>query len=155
MENPALYLSEVCQMITQATGIHISPPLLTACRIIHRHGLTRKKIRQVALQRSIEQRGKFMAEIQFLDENQLVWFDETGSDNRDRIRWFGYSLKGEPPIYNRILHRGERTSAICVMSTDGLLAYTLTKGTVNGKKFLQEHLLLRCCLLMERTLNLF
>ena len=79
LENPALYLSEVCQMITQATGIHISPP--TACRIIYRHGLTRKKIRQVALQRSVEQRGKFMAEIQFLDVNQLVWLDETGSDS--------------------------------------------------------------------------
>ena len=135
LENPALYLSEVCQMITQATGIHISPP--TACRIIHRHGLTRKKIRQVALQRSVEQRGKFMAEIQFLDVNQLVWLDETGSDNRDRIRKFGYSLKGEPPIYNRILHRGERISAICAMSTDDLLTYTLTKGTVNGEKFLE------------------
>lgn len=78
-----------------------------------------------------------MAEILFLDVNQLVWLDETGSDNRDRIHKFGYSLKGEPPIYNRILHRGGRISAICAMSTDSLLAYTFMKGTVNGEKFLE------------------
>ena len=135
LENPALYLSDVCQLITQATGIHVSPP--TLCQIIHRHGLTRKKIKQVAIQRSVGQRGEFMAEIQFFDVNQLVWLDETGSDNRDRIRKFGYSLKGEPPIYNRILHCGECISVICAMSADGLLAYTFTKGTVNDKKFLE------------------
>ena len=70
LDNPALYLSEVCQMIKQATGIQVSPS--TVCRIIHKHGLNRKKIKQVALQRSLEQRGRFMAEIQFFDVNQLV-----------------------------------------------------------------------------------
>ena len=77
-----------------------------------------------------------MAEIQFFGVNQLVWVDETGSDNRDSIRKFGYSLKGKPPVYNRFLHRGERISAICAMSTNGVLEYTFTKGTVNGEVFL-------------------
>ena len=48
-----------------------------------------------------------MAEIQFFGVNQLVWVNETGSDIRDSIRKFGYSLKGEPPVYNRFLHRGQ------------------------------------------------
>ena len=47
-ENPSLYLSEVCLMVSQTFGILISPP--TVCRILHKHGLTRKKIKQVALQ---------------------------------------------------------------------------------------------------------
>ena len=33
LDNPALYLSEVCQMISQITGILISPP--TVCRVDH------------------------------------------------------------------------------------------------------------------------
>lgn len=133
-DNSALYLREVCLMIKQATGIQVSPS--TVCRIIRKHGLTRKKIKQVALQRSIEQRGKFMAEVQFFRPNQLVWVDETGCDKRDQIRKFGYSLKGEPPVYTRYLHRGERISVIGAMCSDGVLAYKFIKGTVNGERFL-------------------
>jgi transposase len=45
--NSALYLSEICHLMKETTSISISAP--TVCRIIHKHGLTRKKIRQVAL----------------------------------------------------------------------------------------------------------
>ena len=134
-ENPALYLSEVCLMVSQAFGVLISPP--TVCRILHKHGLTRKKIKQVALQQSVEKRGKFISEVQFFHVNQFVWLDESGCNRRDQIRKFGYSLRGEPPVYHRFLHRGERISAICAMSTEGLMAYKLLKGTVNGERFLE------------------
>ena len=40
-----------------------------------------------------------MTLIHFFGVNQLVWVDETGSDNRDSISKFGYSLKGEPPDF--------------------------------------------------------
>lgn len=134
-ENSALYLSEVCGMIKETTGICASPS--TVCRIIRKHGLTRKKIRQVALQRSMDQRGRFRANALLFDVNQLVWVDETGCDRRDHIRKFGYSLRGVSPIYNRLLHRGERISAIGAMCTGGLLAYKFMKGSVNGEKFLE------------------
>lgn len=133
--NSALYLSEVCLMIKEATGICVSPP--TVCRLLRRHGLSRKKIRQVALQRSIDRRGRFMADVLLFNVNQLVWVDETGCDRRDQIRKFGYSLKGQSPVYNRLLHRGQRISAIGAMCTDGLLACEYMKGTVNGERFLE------------------
>lgn len=134
LDNQALYLSELCQKIEQIMSIHVSPS--TVCRIIHRHGMTHKKIRQVALQRSVDQRGKFMSEVMFFDVNQFVWVDETGSDRRDHIRKFGYGLKGETPVSKRLLCHGERISAIGAISTEGLLAYKFMKGTVNGDKFL-------------------
>ena len=134
LDNPALYLSEVCQKVKQAMGIDVSPS--TVCRIIRAHGLTRKKIRQVALQRSVEQRGRFIAEVGFFSVDQFVWVDETGCDRRDQIRKFGYSLRGEAPVYNRFLHRGERISAISAMCTDGVLACNFMKGSVNGEIFL-------------------
>ncbi len=46
-DNPSLYLSEICQRVTEVIGVEVS--LSTVCRIIHRHGLTRKKVQQVAL----------------------------------------------------------------------------------------------------------
>ena len=41
----------------------------------------------------VEYRGQFFAEVQFYDVKQFVWVDETGSDDRNRRRKFGYSLK--------------------------------------------------------------
>ena len=52
-------------------GIEISPS--TLCRTLRRYGLTRKKIRQVTLQRSSELRGTFMAQCFLLKRDILVW----------------------------------------------------------------------------------
>ena len=45
MENPGLYLVEICQRILEATGDTVSG--YTVCRAMKRNGYTRKKIRQV------------------------------------------------------------------------------------------------------------
>ena len=135
LDDPSVYLSEVCQKIETLTGINVSSA--TVCRVIHRNGFTRKKIQQVALQRSVEHRGRFFAEVQFHRVSQFVWVDETGSDRKDQIRKFGYALKGESPVYHRLLHRGRRISAIAAMSISGVLAYNLVRGSVNGERFLE------------------
>ena len=80
-DNPSLYLSEICQRVTEVIGVKVS--LSTVCRIIRRHGLTSKKVQQVALQRSVEFRAKFLAEVQLYSKEQLVWIDETGCDGMD------------------------------------------------------------------------
>jgi len=46
MDNPSMYLAEVCQAIRDVLGITVSAS--TICRLLRRCGLTRKKIRQVA-----------------------------------------------------------------------------------------------------------
>ena len=134
MENPSLYLGEICQEVQGTLGIQVSPS--TVCRIIHRNGFTRKKIQQVATQRSTEFRGRFIAEVQHYHQDQFVWVDESGCDRRDQIRKFGYALRGERPVYHRFLHRGQRVSIIAALSTDGMVTYELKKGTVNGEDFL-------------------
>ena len=54
----------------------------TICRLIRRHGITRKKLQQVALQRSDELRGEFMAQCLLYNRARFVWIDESGSDAR-------------------------------------------------------------------------
>ena len=71
LENPSMYLGELCVEIMHVFGIEISPS--TVCRTLRRYGLTRKKIRQVALQRSSELRGAFMAQCFLLKRDMLVW----------------------------------------------------------------------------------
>ena len=78
-----------------------------------------------------------MAEMQFFSIEQIVWLDETGSDNRDHVRKMGYAMRGERPVYHRILHRGRRVSAIAAMCSDGVIALELQEGTYNGDKFVE------------------
>ena len=133
LEYPSLYLKEIQSKLEAETGIAVSTP--TLCRIIKRHGFSRKKLQQVALQRSLEIRAKFMAEIQFFDTKQFVWLNETGCDKRDHRRRYGYSIKGTRPVCRRILHRGQRISGIAAIATDGLVALDMKRGTVNGDTF--------------------
>ena len=132
-DNPALQLHEICNKVEEITAVVVSVP--TVCRLLRRNGLTRKKIRQVALQRSSDMRAEFIANISFYPVNQLIWVDETGCNAKDFTRKFGYALRGETPVYNRLLVRGTRVPAIIAMSVDGIVAY-LTTDTVNDEKFL-------------------
>ena len=133
VENPSLYLKEICRKIYATTGVIVSES--TVCRLLKRNGLTRKKIIQVARQRCTEYRGMFMADALQYPSNWLVFLDETGCDNRDHIRTHGYSFMGIPPVYHRFLSRGTRISAISAISQEGLLCYEFNNGTTNGDKF--------------------
>ena len=63
MECPSMYLHEMCKAIEVATRVCVSEA--TVCRILRKNGLTRKKIRTVAVERRAEYRASFMARAQF------------------------------------------------------------------------------------------
>ena len=102
--------------------------------MLQKNGLTREKIVHIAKQRCLEYRGKFMAEILQYPPEWLVFLDETGSDHKDHIRKFGYSLIRKPPVYHCFLGRGTRISAIATLITEGLTCYELITGTTNCDK---------------------
>lgn len=130
---PGYYLSELCEAIDEVCGKIVSPS--TVCKIIHKHGFTRKKLQQVAKQRSVAFRGHFMAEIQMYPRDCFVFVDETGCSSKDHIRKFGYAMRGDTAIDHRFFHRGKRVSAIAAISSAGLIAVELTTNSVNGDKF--------------------
>lgn len=68
----------------------------------------------------------------------FVWTDETGTDRRDQLGKFGYSLGGEPAVCCRILSRGTRISVMCAMTSDGVLEYEATTGSINADKFMDS-----------------
>ena len=84
LDNSSVYLYELCSMIRNTLDVSVSPP--TVCRVLQRHGITRKKIRHVALQRCYALRGAFMAQVFMYNRHMFVWVDETGCDNRTHIR---------------------------------------------------------------------
>ena len=130
-----MYLRELCQRIEDATNVLVSGS--TVCRILRKNGYTRKKIQQVARQRSVEYRAAFMAHVLQCDPEYFVWVDETGSDAKNHIRKFGYALCGQTPIYHRFVARGKHISAIAAISCKGLVGVELTTGSVNSGRFLE------------------
>ncbi len=134
LSNPSVYLSEVCRDINRATGTEVAPSII--CRLLKAYGITRKRIRQVALQRCAILRGAFMAKCLLLTADMFVWVDETGSDARNHIRRYGYALRGMRAVCSRLLSRGKRINAIAGMATTGVVALGLTDSTVNAGFFL-------------------
>ena len=87
-----MYLEELRQELLQVTSVGVS--VSTICRTIKRLGFSRKKLRQVALQRSDEKRTEFMEEMRYLKADMIVWIDECGTNRRSEIRKYGYTSEG-------------------------------------------------------------
>lgn len=85
-----------------------------------------------------------MSDVSLLTSDMLVFVDETGADNRNLVRKYGYSRHGKPLRVHKLLVRGERISAIACLSAAGLLDVKTIKGTTDGDifySFIQTHLL--------------
>ena len=65
----------------------------------------------------------------------LVFVDESGSDRRDTLRRYGYSIRGRPPRSLKLLVRGERVSVIAAMSSEGVETLRVVTDTVDGYTF--------------------
>ena len=76
-----------------------------------------------------------MAQVILYRREMFVWVDETGSDNRNTVRKFGYPIKGQTPQCHRFLVRGKRISVIAAISTGGLVAAEYFHGTVISDTF--------------------
>ena len=133
LEHPEVYLSELSSKVEEVCGVRASTS--TLFRLLRRHGITHKRMQQVALQRSLMLRGEFMATVMMYRKEQFVWLDETGFDNRTYMRRYGYAIRGDTARYHRSLYRGTRVSAIVALSTDGLVAMKLINGTTNANTF--------------------
>ena len=98
--------------------------------------MTCQHIHHIALQRSESKRADFSAEIDMFDPSMLVWLDETGCDQRNALRKYGYGIRGQPPQDHSLKLRGKRYSAIGIMSTEGIEDVYITDGSVDGEVFL-------------------
>ncbi len=134
LENPTAYLQEICSMIEEVSKVEVSES--TVCRVLRRNGFTRKKVRLVASQRSMEKRAVFMARVLSFKRDMLVFVDETGSDARNYVRKFGYSLRGTRAECLKLLARGKRISAVAAIDCQGLIEVEFTNTTVQGDYFL-------------------
>ena len=142
IQNPGIYLREIQVKLQLVFGVRVGAA--TICRTLKFMGCTRQRMHHVAIQQSESMRAEFMAEISIYDPTMLLWIDESGFDNRNSVRKFGYSLRGMRPVDHRLLVRGTRYSAIPVMSATEIHDLYLAEGSVNGERF---EYFVRTCLL--------
>ena len=133
VKRPGIYLREIQEELFSILQLEIDTS--TICRFLQASGCTRQKLCLVALQRDQFLRQQYMSDISVYDPDVFIFLDETGADQRDVVRKYGYSLRGSPIKKQALLVRGERTSAVAIMSTKGILDVQITKGTTNGDTF--------------------
>ena len=141
IERPSAYLSEIQQEIENTLQIEVS--ISTICKFLKENGFSRQKLQRVALQ-DLLLRDQFMSDASVFSQEMFVFVDETGADQRNCLRKYGYSLRGKTPVSHEFVIRGERVSAIACMSSSGILDIKTVKGTSDGDifyDFTQTHLL--------------
>ena len=92
-------------------------------------------MKYTALQRSDLIRAEYQAEIAIYDPSMLVFVDESGTDQRNATRHFGYALRGYSPRSFKFFSRGKRLSAIAALTVSKMLCYELHEQNVDGDTF--------------------
>ena len=81
LENTGIYLHEIQGKLYDHFGATVC--VATICKTLRRMGCCRSVIRHIALQRSDELRGRFIAEISIYEPEMIIWIDESGCDRRN------------------------------------------------------------------------
>ena len=144
MDQPAHYLDEIQRELRRLLLIDVD--ISTICQFLQKCGFTHQKLCTVALQRDQLLRQQFTCGMSVYTTDMFIlnFIDETGSDNRNALCKYGYSLHGKTPVNHVLLVRGERVSAIACMSIAGLLDVRTITGTSDGDafyEFVHTHLL--------------
>ena len=115
---PGIYLREVQRELREEIGTEVC--LSTICRFLYRNGFTRPRLRRAASQREGLLPAQFVSDVSLYKPEILIFLDETGSDRRDCIRKYGYSLRGKPLVTHRLLVRGQRILVLGPVTVLGL-----------------------------------
>lgn len=133
VQRPGIYLHEIQSELLNVLLVDVS--IATICRFLHESGFTRQRLKHVALQQDALLRELYVSDVSLFSTDMFVFVDETGTDRRNLLRKYGYSLRNKPAVNHSLLARGERISAIACMSVSGILDVKTVQGTCNGDTF--------------------
>ena len=144
LEKPSAYLREICTDLLVKTGTTVSESAI--CRFLQRNKFSRKKLHMVAKQRNEQLRLSFISDCEIYSSEMMVFVDETGCDNRDSMRKFGYALKGQRASSRRLMCRGKRVNSVAAMDVNGVVCVDSTTDNINSDVFCN---FLECSLLPQ------
>jgi transposase len=126
-QRPWFYQDEICQFLQEMYDIEVRQQ--TISKILAQIKVTKKKLKVEAAQRNPELRAQWQYELRDFTADQLVFVDESGSDDRTGDRQYGWSSRGARAVVRRWLARKKRISALPAYTIDGYIAVATFEGT--------------------------
>jgi len=133
----SVYLDELWDELWHKRHVHTT--LSTLSCTIQQLPLSRKVISVHAYERSEVSRALYMNRIaeEAPDANMLVFVDEAAKNECTLSQKYGWSHKTVHCVVQRPFVRGLRYSIIPAITLDGIIAYDIVEGPVDGKRFLK------------------
>jgi hypothetical protein len=132
-DNPNYFLDELLNLLK--TNRFIFVHYTTIHWELVRAGISRKKLRRIALERNEGRRAAFVERMAQYTPRQLGFLDETSKDERTLRRGFGRSKKGRRAAKKQVFVRGTRVSTEALLSLDGIVAGTAVQGSMMKDMF--------------------
>ena len=135
-EESDLFLDEACTWLSVVHGITITPSTLS--RNLLDAGLTRKKLRKIAVERNEITREEFrtMLQTEFIgDGSEFIVVDETSKDQRIYARRYGRAPHGHRAELTDVFVRGDQYSLCAALTLDGYIAARAIPGLYDADEF--------------------
>jgi len=114
----------------------ISVHYTTIFRALEHAGMSRKKLKWIAIERNEDRRADFIERMaQYLPE-ELGFLDETSKDAWTIRRSSGWSEKGKRAEKKQVYLRGRRTSTEALLTLDGMVSGMVVEGSTTKVTFL-------------------
>jgi transposase len=153
-QHPAMFLDEIQSKLLETRYIWVS--LATLSRTFRRLGYSNKQISKEAAERNELLRAMWLAEHGDLPASSMVWIDESGVDDQTFHRQFGWAPVGMGCVRSEVFARGERSTLLPALTTDGVVAFDILEGSVTKERFvrfIREELVRRICLSWRMSLR--
>jgi transposase len=134
-QNPDYFLDELLHLLE--TNRFISAHYTTIHRALEQAGVSRKKLKKIAYERSEPLRADFIGRMARYDPEELGFLDEVHKDERTLNRGFGRAKKGRRAARRTKFVRGRRTSTEALLSLNGIVACKSVEGSMTKELFLE------------------
>ena len=134
-QNPDYFLDELLDLLE--TNRFISVHYKTIHRALKRAGVSRKKLRRIAIERNELRRADYVHRMSHYPPEYLGFLDETSKDERTLTRGYGRSKRNQRAAKKAVFKRGRRTSTEALLCLDGIVACKAVEGSMTKQLFLE------------------
>ena len=132
---PDWFLDELLDLLK--TNRFISANYVTIYRELERAGVSRKKLKRIALERNEEARSVFIDHISQYRPEELAFIDETFKNEKTPSRTYGRSKRGRRAQMRQWFVRGTRLTATALLTMDGITTSVVVKGSMTKQLYLE------------------
>ena len=144
-DDPTAYLDEMQQFLYDEYELETS--IATISRTLKRAKWSRKAVQARAAERSEPLRRAWQGIQKQYDSDQLIFLDESASNECTGDRKYGWSPLGLVCEHSRPFKRSERWSILPALTHEGYLDWIIFQGSITSElflKFVRERVLPHC-----------